>query len=82
MKIKQFFIGFKEGTGMFSHNIGLIVNSVLLSIVYFIGIGFTSIAAKISGKKFLELRTSKKSQTYWSNLNLKKKKIERYYRQF
>ena len=81
-KLKQFFSGFNEGIGLFGHNISVIVNSVLLSIVYFMGVGFTSIAAKLFGKRFLELRTSRKSKTYWSELNLKKKKIDDYYRQF
>lgn len=81
-KIKQFFKCFKEGLSLFGHNISLIVNSILLSLVYLIGIGFTSFFARIFGKHFLELKTSKKAKTYWSNLNLKTEKIDNYYRQF
>jgi len=53
----------------------------LMAIVYFIGVGFTSIIAKIFRKHFLNIhKTNKKS--YWSRLNLKKKPIQDYYRQF
>ena len=79
--IKQFVKGFKKGMGNFGMNITLIINTILLSFVYLIGVGLTSIIAKIFGKHFLETKLSKKS-TYWSNLNLKKKKFEEYYRQF
>ncbi|MBI2653405.1 hypothetical protein HYX02_01200 [Candidatus Woesearchaeota archaeon] len=81
MSLKQFFSGFKKGMKNFGQNIALIVNSALLSIVYFIGVGFTSIISKIVRKHFLDTKLSKKA-TYWHDLNLKKKPIEEYYRQF
>ena len=84
MKLKQFLKGFKLGMEEFGSNIAIIINSILISIVYLIGVGFTSIIAKLSGKHFLETKTSikKHTRTYWSELNLKKKPIEDYYRQF
>ena len=78
--MKQFFNGFKEGIKNFGHNITAIVNSSLLFIVYFIGVGITAIIAKIFRKRFLDMK--KKKNTYWSNLNLRKNPIEEYYRQF
>jgi len=80
-ELKQFFTGAKKGMGNFGHNIALIINTILLTFVYLIGVGLTSIFAKIVGKHFLEIKISKK-ETYWSDLNLKKKPIEEYYRQF
>ena len=80
-KLKQFFRGFRKGMGYFGHNIAIIINTILLSLVYFLGVGLTSIFAKLSGKHFLETKLGKKS-TYWSDLNLKKKPMEEYYRQF
>lgn len=80
-RIKQFFTGFKEGLKDFSGNISIIVNTILLSLVYFIGVGLTSVIAKIFKKRFLQLKESKR-ESYWKNLNLKKKKMEEYYRQF
>jgi hypothetical protein len=69
--------GFKE----FGENITLIINSILLSFVYFSGVGFTAIFARIIKKHFLETKLTK-DKTYWQNLNLEKKPIEEYYRQF
>jgi len=79
-KSKQFFNGFKKGVKGFSDNISTIVNFALLSIVYLIGVGLTSITAKIFNKHFLDMK--KKKGSYWHNLNLKNKEIEEYYRQF
>ena len=78
--LKQFFKGFKKGMGTFGSNIALIINTLLLFFVYIVGVGLTSIIAKLFRKHFLETRLSKDS--YWSDLNLKKKPIEKYYRQF
>jgi len=39
----------------------LIANFILLSLVYFVGIGFTSIAARIFSKSFLFNRNKKQS---------------------
>ena len=66
----------------FGENISIIVNSILLSFVYFVGVGLTSIFAKIFKKSFLELKTEKENETYWSELNLTKNSMEEYYRQF
>jgi len=79
-KLKQFFNGFQKGVKGFSNNISTIINFFLLSIVYLIGVGATSIIAKIFGKHFLNMKRKKCS--YWHDLNLKKKPIEEYYRQF
>ena len=80
-KFRQFYKGFKIGMKNFGENIALIINTILLFFVYLIGVGLTSIVAKIFGKHFLEMKLSKKD-TYWNNLKLKKKPIKEYYRQF
>lgn len=79
---QQFCKGIKEGWHSFSKNIVIIINSVLLSVVYIIGVGITSIIAKLCKKHFLELKLEKNRQSYWQDLNLKKRPIEEYYRQF
>lgn len=81
-KLKEFFKGFKKGFGDFGHGISAIINSALLLVVYLVGVGLTSIFAKIIGKHFFQKKLSKNRPTYWSDLNLKKKPIEDYYRQF
>ncbi len=80
--VNNFIEGFKEGQKAFGENFAAIVNLILLSVVYFLGVGGTSITAKIFGKHFLDLRTEKNIKTYWTELNLKKKEKEEYYRQF
>ena len=65
----------------FGNTIAIVINSILLSIVYFIGIEITSLVAKLIGKKFLEEELND-SQTYWEDLDLGKNKLEAYYRQF
>ena len=79
--LRQVFHRFREAIGYFGRGIAFLVNSLLLALVYFIGVGITSLIAKAFGKRFLEMKSSKKD-SYWSELNLKKKPIESYYRQF
>ena len=78
---RQFLTGFKKGIRSFGHNTALIINTLLLTLVYSLGVGITSIIAKIFGKHFLDMRLSK-NPTYWSALNLGKKPIKEHYRQF
>jgi len=80
MELKEFIDDLKEGQKLFGETLAIIVNSALLSLVYLVGIGLTSIIAKIFGKKFLDLNFEKKS--YWEDLNLGKKEIKDYYKQF
>ena len=82
MSAKEFFSGFKKGFLNFGHNIGLIVNAILLSFVYIVGVGLTAIAARLVGKKFFETKLEKDSETYWNELNIKKRETEKYYKQF
>ena len=72
---------FGKGLKEFSENIAIIVNSVLLSVVYLIGIGLTSIFAKIFRKHFLDLKPDN-CNSYWTDLNIGKKKLNECYRQF
>lgn len=78
--LNEFTLGFWKGFKQFGHIINNIINFVLLSVVYFIGVGITFLVAKIMGKHFLN--TGKKKDTYWVKLNLGKQKMEDYYRQF
>ncbi|MDP3918386.1 MAG: hypothetical protein Q8Q35_00580 [Nanoarchaeota archaeon] len=76
-----FFKSFKEGMNNFGQKIAIIINTALLSLVYIIGVGLTSLVAKILNKNFLDTKLSK-DKSYWKDLNLKKKPIESYYKQF
>lgn len=45
-----------------------LINSILLSCVYFLGIGMTAIFARIKGKKFLSIEKNSKKKTYWKKI--------------
>ena len=79
--IKDFFKGIKKGQRNFGEDIQSIVNFVMLTFVYFVGVGLTSIFAKLFNKHFLDLNFSKQEKTYWRDYD-KKNKIEDYYKQF
>ena len=75
----KFFKGIKDGFNTIPKFISNIVNFILLSIVYFLGIGPVSIISKISGKHYLDL---KKSGSTWVDRSKEKKSKEDIYRQF
>jgi hypothetical protein len=81
-RLREFISGIKNGFKNFGTVISSIVNSILLTAVYILGVGITSIIAKISKKKFLQLKEPKDAKTYWTDLSLGKKPIEEYYHQF
>ena len=81
-KARKFIKGFKIGQKSFGESIATVVNSILLTFVYFVGAGLTFVAAKLFGKHFLDLEINKKTNSYWSDLNLGKKPMKEYYRQF
>ena len=78
----SFFKGIRKGMERFGLDIATLVNTIFLIPVYFIGVGFTSMLARITGKRFLELKLNKKMKSYYNNLNIKKRPLDEYYRQF
>jgi hypothetical protein len=80
--LAQFWRGFKKGMKGFGQSLSVIIDSILLSVVYFLGVGLTSLAARLFHKHFLDMRLSKRRKSYWSDLNLEKRPVEEYYRQF
>ena len=81
-KLKYFLRGFHRGIKDFSSSMSIIINIILLTVVYLIGIGVTSLFAKLVRKHFLDLKIKKEAHTYWSDLNLTRRPNEEYYRQF
>ena len=80
--LKHFLDGLKSGFKEFGENISNLINLALLAFVYFIGVGATSLLAKLMNKRFLELKPCKKTKSYWQELDLKTEEIDSYYRQF
>ncbi|MFA5797405.1 MAG: hypothetical protein WC916_05195 [Candidatus Woesearchaeota archaeon] len=83
MSMTLFFKGWLAGMKEFGGVIAAIVNFILLFPVYIIGVGVTSLVAKIFGKHFLNLKNpDKKLETYWLQKEGKKSSKEDCYRQF
>jgi hypothetical protein len=82
MGIKIFLKGIKSGQRKFGESVAALINSLLLSLVYFFGVGITFIFSKILNKSFLDLKLEKSRKSYWEELNLSKENIEKYYKQF
>ena len=73
----NFLNGLKEGMLHFGSIIGAVVNTILLSVVYFVGVGISFILGKILNKSFLEKNFLKK-KSYWLSSSSK----NNFYRQF
>jgi len=80
--LKSCFKGFKKGMKEFGDAVAIIVNSILLTFVYVLGVGLSSLMATLAGKQKIATKISKKRVSYWTDLDLKKKSLEEYYRQF
>jgi len=81
-KIGGFFKEIKEGFKAYGDLIAIVINSILLTIVYVIGVGLTSIFAKIVGKDFLDMKIDNSKKTYWNELNIGEEDKDSHYRQF
>jgi len=82
MALKKISKGVHAGFKEFGESINKIVNALLLSITYFVGVGSASAIAKLQKRKLLDLKTSKSKETYYQELMLSKKSKKDYYRQF
>ncbi len=82
MNYKIFFNQVKKGFHDGGTLIGIVVNTVFLSVIYIIAVGLTSLISRIKKKKFIDDSIDESAKTYWVPLNLGKKKKEEYHRQF
>ena len=78
----RFLEGFKEGATVTGRKINFLVTTLILSLVFLIGLGPSAVIAKLFRKKFFETKISKDTSTYWSKLNLESEPIEEYYKQY
>jgi len=76
----DFWDGFKKGLKLFGEAISSIINIILLSGVYLLGVGLTSLIAKLFSNRFLNLKPDKNLDSYWKASSPIKK--EEFYRQF
>lgn len=77
-----FIKGFKNGFKDFGILVNNIINIILLTILYIIAIGPTSIILKLVKKNLLILNKKENPSTYWTDYDLKTEPEENYYRQF
>lgn len=82
MAIKLFFKGIKVGFHLFGESINKIVNTVLLTVTYFVGVGTAAAIARLQKKKLMDLKTDRTKESYYQGLVLSKKAKKEYYRQF
>lgn len=79
----RFFLqSFKAGMLFFGERTSTLVNTLLLGIVYIVGVGPMSLLAKLSGKKFLDLTLDTARSSYWEKTGQQPDVLNRYYRQF
>lgn len=79
---KEFFKGLLEGSKLFGYSTAAIINSILLAVVYFVGVGPVSLIGRIWGKKFLDLEKDITIASYWKERKQEKLSKDDHYRQF
>ncbi|MBU0979453.1 MAG: hypothetical protein KJ709_01485 [Nanoarchaeota archaeon] len=77
----KFMTGFKKGFADFGHTISAVVNSILLTAVYLIGVGLTALFAKLFKRHFLNMKLSEKRKSYWVKHETDTA-MDQFYRQF
>jgi len=80
--VALFFVGTQQGIKSFGENIQTLVNTLLLSIVYFVGVGIAWLMCKLSKRTFFAEKPRPEATTYWEPMDLKKRPMEEYRRQF
>lgn len=77
----SFIKGVVDGFRDFPLFINQIFNSILLTFLYFLGVGPISLLMKLKKKKML-MTNKENKESYWLDYNLGKQNEENYYRQF
>lgn len=80
--LQQYSNDFKKGLTEFGLNFNALVNLIVLTLVYLLGIGPTSVVAKIFGKHFLSLKIVRNKKSYWVKLDKASDNISDHLRQF
>ena len=79
--LKKIWDGVKKVLEPVGKVMSTIVNFALLAIVYFIGIGLVSMAMKLFGKHFLDVKKQNKPSN-WHEHKVTKQPMDKYYRTF
>lgn len=73
---------FKQGLTEFGLNFNALINLIILTFVYFLGIGLSSIISKVMEKHHLDLKISKNRKSYWVKVDTDSKNISDFLRQY
>jgi hypothetical protein len=77
----SFFKGVQSGMKLFGECTSALVNAILLSVVYLVGIGLSRLLAPRSHREMME-PPSKRSRSYWRSMRAEKRSLDEHYRQF
>lgn len=77
-----FFGDLKEGSKKYGEEVAFLINCVLLSFAYLVGVGLTWIVARVFHKRFMALAPEPSKTSYWEKSTMSERKKEEYYRQF
>jgi len=80
-RIKLFLEGFGHGFKSFGAIIANIVNTILLVLIYFIGVGIAALIVKLTRQELMSVEKKKISSYYKSN-KPEKQSIEDFYKQY
>ena len=74
--LKLFFNQIKLGFKEFGEVLSFLINTLLLFLVFVLGIGIIAIIAKLLKKKFLDLYPDKNLKSYWVSKVNRNKNLE------
>lgn len=78
---KMFLKGLARGLTHTGHTITGIINTVLLLIIYFIGVGTAAIITKLAKQELIALE-KKNTATYYNDKKIETENIQEYYKQY
>lgn len=82
MNTRALFQVFQEGFRAGGESISIIINTILLTLLYILGIGATSLGVKIYRKNLLDMKIDTSKHSYWEDHPVSGANIEDYYKQF
>lgn len=80
-KTRLFLDGFRHGFKSFGMIVTNIVNTVLLLLIYFVGVGFAALITRITSQKLMSVE-KKKTNSYYKVNKTEKQNIEDFYKQY
>jgi hypothetical protein len=80
--LREFGSGWLAGFRKVGESVAVVVNAVLLSIAYVVGVGPIAVIGKLSRKRWLDVRFKSADESYWEEHVLSTEAMDKYRRQF